>query len=242
MPTLLPAKKRVPRCRTRIEPAVTRLPSYRLTPSRLAWLSRPLRELPTPFLCAILLLQTPCALAPHCHGREKLGDDLLDDQAGELLPVAGLLAIARLRLHLEDDQLRPLDLPLDVGEHARALDDRGADADARLVRDHEHAVEGDLRAGFARQLLDLDHIAGRDPVLFAARFHDCVHRVPLLVSMPLHFHCRQKRWARGPRPMKAIRPLPLCQTSPDRARLDTLFRVSVEWLWCIDLHRFIDIS
>src|SRR5436190_1762610 len=57
MPTLTPALKRVPRCRTRIEPAVTFSPPNSFTPRRFALLSRPLRELPTPFLCAI-----PCLL------------------------------------------------------------------------------------------------------------------------------------------------------------------------------------
>jgi len=45
-----PARNRRPRCRTRIEPPGTRLPSNRLTPSRCELLSRPFRELPCPFL------------------------------------------------------------------------------------------------------------------------------------------------------------------------------------------------
>src|SRR5439155_10474513 len=53
VPTLLPAMKRVPRCRTRMLPAVTNSPPYRFTPRRLLTLSRPLRTLPCPFLCAI---------------------------------------------------------------------------------------------------------------------------------------------------------------------------------------------
>src|SRR5512134_2333112 len=36
-----------------IDPAVTCCPPKRFTPRRLLWLSRPFRELPTPFLCAI---------------------------------------------------------------------------------------------------------------------------------------------------------------------------------------------
>src|SRR6185295_7869397 len=52
-PTFRPGKNRVPRCRTRIDPAGTHWPAKRLTPSILGWLSRPFRELPTPFLCAI---------------------------------------------------------------------------------------------------------------------------------------------------------------------------------------------
>lgn len=54
-PTLRPALIGVPRWRTKIEPLVTNWPSNRFTPSRLDWLSRPFLELPSPFLCAIVL-------------------------------------------------------------------------------------------------------------------------------------------------------------------------------------------
>src|SRR5712692_2772204 len=54
-PTLVPGLNRVPRCRTMMLPAVTNCPPKRLTPSRWALESRPLRELPTPFLCAMSL-------------------------------------------------------------------------------------------------------------------------------------------------------------------------------------------
>ncbi len=43
----------VPRWRTRISPALTTWPPNRLTPSRWALESRPLRELEAPFLCAM---------------------------------------------------------------------------------------------------------------------------------------------------------------------------------------------
>src|SRR5262249_39616933 len=58
-PTLSPGFSRVPRCRTRMEPPDTSCPSNRLTPSRCALESRPLRELPNPFLCAIFPLGAP---------------------------------------------------------------------------------------------------------------------------------------------------------------------------------------
>src|SRR5713226_140308 len=54
MPTLFPGRNRVPRCRTSTEPDSTASPPKRFTPRRLDWLSRPLRVLPAPFLCAIL--------------------------------------------------------------------------------------------------------------------------------------------------------------------------------------------
>src|SRR5204863_5494491 len=56
VPTFLPATNFVPRCRTRMLPAVTNSPPNRFTPSLLLTLSRPLRTLPPPFLCAINFL------------------------------------------------------------------------------------------------------------------------------------------------------------------------------------------
>src|SRR6266850_7625223 len=53
MPTFRPRLNLVPRWRTRIDPPLTSWPPKRFTPSRCEWLSRPFRELPTPFLCAI---------------------------------------------------------------------------------------------------------------------------------------------------------------------------------------------
>jgi hypothetical protein len=47
---------RVPRWRTMIVPPGTSCPPNALTPSRCALESRPLRELPRPFLCAMVLL------------------------------------------------------------------------------------------------------------------------------------------------------------------------------------------
>ena len=53
MPTPSPALKRLPRWRTMISPPVTVWPANTFTPRRLAFESRPLREEPRPFLCAI---------------------------------------------------------------------------------------------------------------------------------------------------------------------------------------------
>src|SRR5262245_10431816 len=56
MPAPVPGRKRVPRCRTRIIPALTSWPSNSLTPSRLDCESRPFFEEPSPFLCAIFFV------------------------------------------------------------------------------------------------------------------------------------------------------------------------------------------
>src|SRR5579884_1565592 len=56
MPTPSPGLKRVPRWRTMISPPLTGWPANSFTPSRLECESRPLRDEPNPFLCAILCL------------------------------------------------------------------------------------------------------------------------------------------------------------------------------------------
>src|SRR6476620_9493393 len=85
MPTPSPGRKRVPRWRTMISPPVTAWPAKTFTPRRWALESRPLREEPRPFLCAIA--------------------DLRDLDAGQLLAVAGPAPVAALGLELEDAQL-----------------------------------------------------------------------------------------------------------------------------------------
>src|SRR5262249_3307107 len=55
-PTFSPGKNLVPRCRTRIDPPVTNCPANAFTPSRCELESRPLREEPCPFLCAMSAL------------------------------------------------------------------------------------------------------------------------------------------------------------------------------------------
>src|SRR5690349_15147454 len=102
MPTLLPTQNCVPRWRTTMVPLKTNSPSVRLTPSRLALLSRPLRELPTPFLWAISYLSF------------GLGVDAGDRQLGQLLPVTDLAAVSLFRLVLEDIDLLAAKVILDM--------------------------------------------------------------------------------------------------------------------------------
>jgi len=61
-PTFSPGFTRVPRCRTMIVPPGTSCPPKALNPSRCAFESRPFREVPCPFLCAIN--QIPCGRLP----------------------------------------------------------------------------------------------------------------------------------------------------------------------------------
>src|SRR6478672_9280163 len=88
MPTPSPGRKRVLRWRTMISPPVTAWPAKTFTPRRLALESRPLREEPRPFLCAM-------PLRPH----------LRDLEPRELLTVAGAALVAALGLELHDAEL-----------------------------------------------------------------------------------------------------------------------------------------
>src|SRR3954454_10132083 len=107
MPTPSPALKREPRWRTMISPPVTVSPANTFTPRRWALESRPLREEPRPFLCAIL--------------------DLRDLDAGQLLPMAVGALVAPLGLELEHPDLVALLVRQDLGRHLDLLQGVGAE-------------------------------------------------------------------------------------------------------------------
>src|SRR5687768_10416355 len=107
-----------------IAPAVTASPPNALTPSRLEVESRPFRDEPPPFLCAMIrrgyqllggrrgiLLRGGCTL------RRQL--DLGDLEHREQLPVPGLAGVAGLRPVLEDLDLLALLLAQGLGDHDR---------------------------------------------------------------------------------------------------------------------------
>src|SRR3984893_10503488 len=167
MPTSSPGRNLVPRWRTIIWPGTTISPPNFLTPSRRPRLSRPLRDEPPAFLCAIC-----CSfLAP----RTVRAPDLGDAQHGLLLAMTLLTPIIVPPLFLEDDDL--------VG--APLLDHRGADGgavkqwrpgrDLSPFADHQHLGEFDCRARFGRKLLDRDDIVLGDLVLLAAGPDHCEH-------------------------------------------------------------------
>src|ERR1700748_453186 len=113
-------------------------PPKRFTPRRLPSESRPLREEPPAFLCAILL-----------SGRSSSGDDLFDLDHRQVLAMAVLAPRVLAAPLLEDDQVRAARLLDDRGYHLGAFDGRLADP----AIDHQHVGELDLRAGFARNPL-----------------------------------------------------------------------------------------
>src|SRR5205809_5524592 len=99
MPTRSPGWNFVPRCRTMMLPGMTISPPNFLTPRRRPGLSRPLRDEPPAFLCAILnLLRLALRLrrppaAPPGRRRCRRGVDLVDPQHTLMLAVAVLAAV-----------------------------------------------------------------------------------------------------------------------------------------------------
>src|SRR5579863_3449951 len=65
-PTFKPGFTRVPRCLTMIVPPGTSCPPKALNPSRCEFESRPLRDVPCPFLCAIRSSYHPKLRRPAC--------------------------------------------------------------------------------------------------------------------------------------------------------------------------------
>src|ERR1700704_5070672 len=100
MPTRSPGWNLVPRCRTMMLPGMTISPPYFLTPSRRPALSRPFREEPPAFLCAILsllrlrrrLCRPPGPRSP-AGGCGTLGVDLVEPQHGLVLAVPVFAAV-----------------------------------------------------------------------------------------------------------------------------------------------------
>src|SRR5262245_28028782 len=139
-------------------PPVTNWPPNRLTPSICGFESRPLRELPTPFLCAML---------------SDL--DLRDTHARGRLPVAAVPPIVFPALELHDAYLAPAPLRHHFAGHARLREPVTARDQLAVLVDEQHRGELDLRALVSREMLDGDHLPRRHAVLLAAgrdhRFH-----------------------------------------------------------------------
>src|SRR5687768_16651759 len=140
-----------------MEPAVTVWPANSLKPSRLALLSRPLRELPTPFLCAIsvnLVLRIAyCVLRiAYCVRKRTPGirgfpyairtteyvplrRNRLDLQLGVELAVAEAAALVLFGLEGKAFDLAALVLPRDLSRDLGAVDIGGADFHAAVRAD-----------------------------------------------------------------------------------------------------------
>src|SRR5437763_8796558 len=189
-------------------PGITIWPPNFLTPSRRPALSRPLREEPPAFLCAIadllrlyrrllLLLGRPSAPRP------ALGVDLGDPQQRLVLAVAVLAPVILPPLLLEDDDLGGAALLDQGGADRGAGQQRRAGRHAGAVADHQHLGELNGRARLAVELLDGNHVVRGDLVLLAAGADHCKHGITGI------WLCRY-RLAQLPR-----QPLPWQKCTPD---------------------------
>src|SRR6185295_3231589 len=107
---------RVPRWRMMMVPALISSPAYDLTPSRFDSESRPFRELPPAFLCAMVCCSF---VAPRV---AVSTDDAVDLELGVVLAMALVLLIVLAAAHLED-----LDLVATSVAHHGGLDRRAGD-------------------------------------------------------------------------------------------------------------------
>src|SRR5712691_3100201 len=167
MPTRSPGWNLVPRWRTMICPGTTISPPNFLTPSRLPRLSRPLREEPPAFLCAIC-----CSFLAL---RTDRAPDLCDTQHGLLLAMTLLTPIIVPSLFLEDDDLFGAPLLDHGGADQGAVEQWRAGRDLGPFADHQHLGEFNRRARLGRKLLDRDDVVLGDLVLLAAGPDHCEH-------------------------------------------------------------------
>src|ERR1700730_6564520 len=167
-----------------ILPGMTIWPPNFLTPSRRPALSRPLRDEPPAFLCAIArLLRLLPRLGrwpgrpsrPRRHAGRALGVDFGDLQHGLMLTVTVLAPVIVPPLLLEDDDLVGPAMLDERGADRRAVEERRPGRDSGAVTDHQDFAEFDYGTGFAVELLDRDHIVLGDRVLLAAGADHCKH-------------------------------------------------------------------
>src|SRR5262249_6897069 len=176
MPTLSPGCHLVPRWRAKILPASTCSPPYFLIPSRRPAVSRPLREEPPAFLCAMTMF-------PSCGDETSAADDLLDAYRRLLLAVPALAARVLAATRLECDDLWRAALLDDFGSDFGARKDRRANFRLGHAGHHQHLGELHQRAGLPRDLLDREHVVSRHAILLAASLDDSVHLCfPLIMS------------------------------------------------------------
>src|SRR6218665_535930 len=157
-------------------PALTVSPAYTFTPRYCGLESRPLREEPCPFLCAMTPIPETAG-APR--GAPGSGSGLAGD-GGDLDLGVGLTVATAARpallLLAEVQHLAVLVLGKDLAHDLRARHGRLPNLRAVGPTEQQDVVEGHLGTDVARDLLDPEHVALGHAVLLAARANDCVHR------------------------------------------------------------------
>src|ERR1700730_1069959 len=139
-------------------PAVTNWPPKRFTPSIWGLESRPLRELPTPFLCAM-----------------PLDLDLGDAHRRHRLAMPAMAPVVLPPLELHDQHLAALALRHHLADHLGRGERLWLDRHLPLVVHEQDLGELDRRALVLAETLHVDDLAGSHPVLLAARRDDRFH-------------------------------------------------------------------
>src|SRR6516165_5107462 len=150
-----------------ILPGMTISPPNFLTPRRLPRLSRPLRDEPPAFLCAI------CYPFRRLHAARTF--DFHDTQDSLVLAMTLLAPVIVPAFLFEDDDLGRTGLLDHGGADRSSLDQRSAGGNLSPFADHQHFAELDGGAGLGDELFDRNDIVLGDPVLLAARPDHCEH-------------------------------------------------------------------
>src|SRR5690349_1426233 len=145
-------------------PGTTASPPQTLMPRCCPGESRPLRQEPCPFLCAMAVRSS----------RVTSGGDAGDLELGVGLAVAAD-AIPALFLGAEVPELAVLAVADDLGLHPGARHQRLPQLHVGAFADQED-FQRDLGADVLRELLHLEEVALLDAVLLSAGPDHCVHR------------------------------------------------------------------
>src|SRR6267142_2065262 len=156
-----------------IDPALIASPPNTLTPSRFACESRPLRDEPPAFLCAIVILATRRTQTGAPAGCFSV--DCVDAQFGEVLPVTSVLLKVLAPAHLEDSQFVVPAMRKHGGGHRGARHQRRADAHVGTIANRKHLGQRHHAADFRADGFDAYLFAGDDAILLAARLDHCIH-------------------------------------------------------------------
>src|SRR6185437_16147946 len=206
MPTLAPGCHLVPRWRMMMLPGMTASPPNFFTPRRLDSESRPLRDEPPAFLCAIgLLLQSSnllvfrrgCSLLRRgllggLLGGFRFGGSLLrrlgatrqdfrNPDDGLVLTVAALATRILAATLLERDDGGGAALLDHFHGHGGAFNEGRADRGVLALAHGEDFGDFDDVASIAGDLADGDDVIGGNAILLATRFDDCEHFLPFAV-------------------------------------------------------------
>src|SRR5690554_1302420 len=144
-------------------PAVTVCPPNSFTPRRRPAESRPLRELPPAFFCAIASVSSAA------------DGDVSDADTRQILTVPQSAAVVLAALLLEDGDLLAASLLDNLGAHDGAGHGRRADGHTIVAAHQQHLFKLQAGPSLSGQALYLEHLVLGDPILLAAGFDHCVH-------------------------------------------------------------------